>query len=222
MGLNNEYAMPVIFDLETVAIDGAGQYLEPASAPANYKDAEKIAAYIADANQKALDKAALDLDLCRIVALGFAFSDSPEKISVWTAGNEEHERELLGAFWGSVGNRPLLGFNCLSFDVPVLMRRSLYLGVDAPPLQLGKYKHPSVIDLMQHLSFDGLVNYRSLSFYCKRFGLDVPDDGYTGADIARLVAEANFAAVDSHCRADVSKTLALARRIGLLPMEMAS
>jgi len=59
--------------------------------------------------------------------------------------------------------------------------------------------------------------YRSLSFYAKRFGLDVPADDTTGADIARLVAAGDWDGVTAHCRADVIKTRELARRIGVLP-----
>ncbi len=216
MSYNNEGIRPFVIDLETVAIDGAGDYLETPTAPSNYKDAEKIAAYISEARQKALDKAALDLDLTRIVALGYA-SHIDESVIVLPAVNETEEADLLAAFWKMVGDAPLLGFNIVQYDLPVLLRRSLYLDVPTPPVTLSKYKHPSVIDLMQILSFDGLLPYRSLSFYCRRFGLDVPADDSTGADIARLVAAGDWDGVTAHCRADVIKTRELARRIGVLP-----
>lgn len=218
MSFNNEAARPFVIDLETVAIDGAGEYLETPTAPSNYKDAEKIAAYISEARQKALDKAALDLDLTRIVALGYA-SRIDDAVVVLPAQTEAEEADVLAAFWTMVGDAPLLGFNIVQYDLPVLLRRSLYLGVPTPPLMVSKYKHPSVIDLMQILSFDGLLPYRSLSFYCKRFGLDVPADETTGADIARLVAAGDWDGVAAHCRADVIKTRALARRIGVLSVD---
>ena len=63
---------------DNAAIGNAADYLEPATAPANYKDADKIAAYIAEAQAKALDRAALDLDLCRIVAVGFMAAGDAE------------------------------------------------------------------------------------------------------------------------------------------------
>ena len=219
MGYDSEQAYPIVFDLETVAIDGAADYLEPPSAPSNYRDPEKIAAYLAEAQQKALDKAALDLDLCRIVALGYDTSTPTATLDPVVATmplGEAEERAELRAFWAAVGDRPLLGFNCLQFDIPVLLRRSLYLGVAPRPFLLGKYKHPGILDLMQHLSFDGLVPYRSLSFYCRRIGLDVPADATSGADIARLVAVNDWDAVREHCRIDVLKTRALAEWAGLM------
>ena len=222
MGYNNENATPIVFDLETAPIADAADYLEPVAAPANYKDPEKIAAYIAEAQQKALDKAALDLDLCRIVAIGFDDSTATSRLdpTVYTAAlGEPEERAMLRQFWQVVGDRPLLGFNCLAFDLPVLLRRSLYLGVETRPFVMSKYKHPGIIDLMQHLSFDGLLPYRSLSFYVKRFGLDVPADDTTGADIGALVAAGDWDAVAHHCRIDVLKTRVLAARVGLLASE---
>ena len=219
MSYNNESASPMIFDLETVAIPDAAEYVEPATAPANYKDQAKIDAYVAEATAKILDKAALDLDLCRIVAMGWDESTATSQLdpTVYTMPlGEPEERAMLRHFWQRAGDRPLLGFNVVAFDLPVLLRRSLYLGVPTPPYTLSKYKHPQIIDLMQILSFDGLLPYRSLSFYAKRFGLDVPADDTTGADIARLVAAGDWDAVAAHCQTDVIKTRALARRIGVL------
>ena len=66
----------IVLDLESHAIPDAATYLtEPVEAPSNYKDPEKIAAYIKDAKQAQLDKAALDIDLARIVCLGFTEAD---------------------------------------------------------------------------------------------------------------------------------------------------
>jgi hypothetical protein len=158
------------------------------------------------------------------VAIGFDESTPASQLepTVYTMPlGEPEERAMLREFWAKVGDRPLLGFNCLSFDVPVLPRRSLYLGVEARPFSLSKYKHPGILDLMQHLSFDGLLPYRSLSFYAKRFRLDVPADDTSGADIGRLVAAGDWAAVAHHCRVDVIKTRLLAQRIGLLPTGVA-
>lgn len=202
----------VIFDVETVAIADAGQYLEPASAPANYKDEAKIAAYIAEANKAALGKAALDPDLCRVVCIGMARGGS---VDISTAPNEAHEREILKWFWQDIGNAHLCGFNVLDFDLPVLMRRSLYLGVDYPRIDISRYRHDRVTDLMQMLSFDGKLKFHGLSFYCKRFG--IPDtDQSTGADIAGMVERGEWEAVAAHCRSDVEKTRALAERLGVI------
>lgn len=217
MGLDSENAARMIFDIETAPLLDAGDYLEKPDAPANYKDPAKIDAYIAEKHAENLERCGLDVDLCRIVAVGvMAEGDAPE---VEFAADEPDERVLLREFWRRVGQRHLVGFNCLAFDLPVLLRRSLYLGVLAPTIVIDKYRHPNVTDLMRVLDFNGAIKARSLSFYCKRLGI-VGQDEMTGADVAQAVAEGRWAAVAAHCRADVEKTAMLASRLGVFrPVE---
>ncbi len=221
MGFNSEDAEPasIVFDVEAVAIDGAAEYLEPCSAPANFKDEAKIAAYIEQAQQSALERAALDVDLARVVALG-VLGDTDAEPVVRLAHTEADEADLLRWFWKFLTQpaylcRPtLIGYNCIGYDLPLLLRRSLYLGVPSPRLQMGKYRHDGIDDLMLSLSFDGNLKYRGLAFYCKRFGIDVPDET-SGKDIAGFVAAGDWAAVERHCACDVRKTAALAQRVGV-------
>jgi predicted PolB exonuclease-like 3'-5' exonuclease len=224
MGFNSDNAAPasIVFDVEAVAIDGAGNYLEPVAAPGNYKDPEKIAAYCEQAQREALNRAALDIDLGRIVALG-TMGDGESEPTVNLARDEDDERDILIEFWATVTapgfSRPtLIGFNCLGYDLPLMLRRSLYLDVKTPRFQMGKYRHDGIEDLMLSLSFDGAVKYRGLSFYAKRFGLDVEDDT-TGKDIAALHAAGDWEGIKAHCAADVRKTAMLARRVGVLASE---
>jgi uncharacterized protein YprB with RNaseH-like and TPR domain len=207
---------PLIVDLETVSIADAEQYLtDPITAPSNWKDPEKIAAYIADATKSQLNKCALDPDLARIVALGYIFQDSNTPV-VHVIKDEATEQWALTEFWRHVitaGNSPrqLVTFNGLRFDLPVLMRRSLYLGVPYPKLNLDRYRTIH-LDLYDILTYHGVLPAHSLRFYCARFGILI-DDLTTGKDIAQLVAEGNLDAVVAHCQADVMATQALARRV---------
>lgn len=218
MGYNNLNSErgSLVFDVEAVAIDGAADFMEPPQAPANYKDPVKIASYLEEATRKQLGECALDLDLARIVAIGMTWSGGA--ISVGLCQDEATEARMLRDFWGMIAPYPyprLVGFNLCGYDLPLMMRRSLYLGVPCPSIPIGRYKHPDVDDLMLSLSFDGAVKFRSLWFYCKRFGIQVPDET-TGADIAGLVAEGHWEAVEAHCRADVQKTVLLAQKCGFV------
>jgi hypothetical protein len=206
---------PIIFDVEAIAIDDAGNYLEAVEAPANYKDPIKIDAYKAEKQQELLSRCALDPDLARIVALGTEQA-GVEQVQILSTTAEE--ADALNGFWNRIRPYPfprLIGYNVLGYDLLLMMRRSLYLGVKVPPLQVGKYRHPDVDDLMVMLSFDGALKYRGMGFYCKRFGIDVPDE-HSGKDIAALMAEGNTAAVVGHCLADLRKTRQLAERMGVL------
>jgi len=202
----------LFFDIETAPMAGASDWIEPGEAPSNYKDAEKIAAYIAAAQVKELEKAALDLDLCRVVAIGWALNDDAVQSVV-----NLPEQDMLTAFWSDVREpgRTLVGFNCLGFDLPVLVRRSQYLGEPVPYLNITKHRHPGILDVMQLLSFDGLVRARSQSFYCKRFNITggAVADTSTGADIGRLVDAGEWEKVRLHVESDVAKTRALYRRM---------
>jgi hypothetical protein len=211
MGYNNENARRLVFDIETCPLETAGDFLEPVKAPANYKDQAKIDAYIAEGNSTELSKCALDVDLCRVAAIATWTEGEPRPQS--THLGMDAEVEMLEAFWKVADGKHLVGFNCIGFDLPVLLRRSLYLGVKPLPIQVDRYKHPQVTDLLQVLSFNGLLRLRGLSFYAKRFDLDIADP-LGGVDIPQAVAEERWAEIDHHVRCDVEKTAAIAAKLG--------
>lgn len=207
----------LIVDVEAVAIDRAEDYIEPVEAPSNYKDEAKIAAYIKDATAKAVDRCALDPDLARIVVLGCGDVDGDDTALI--CKNEQQEAAALRAFWGRAVNaagvvRTLISFNGFGYDLPLLVRRSQYLGVDHPVLNIDKYRSPH-IDLMQVLTFRGAIKPHRLSFYCSRFGMAI-NDPYTGADIARLVRDGDWKAVEEHNLSDLGQTRFLAQKLKLI------
>lgn len=210
--------MAIILDIETVAIDGAGALMEPASAPANYKDPEKIAAYIKEAEKAQREKAALYPWTARIVTLGLILSDGTEVVT--TCRTETDEAIALKALAKTVYRdddrfvQPLVGFNHRQYDLPVILARAMLLGVDFPALNLDRYRTPHV-DLMDKLTWYGAVPPRSLHWYARRFGLPV-DDTVKGADVAGLVAEGRWEDVAAHCLSDVRLTRALAERMGIV------
>jgi hypothetical protein len=163
--------------------------------------------------------------LARIVALYWTTDGTALKGAV--SRNEEEERALLQRFWSehSVLRPTYVGFNILDFDLPLMIRRSQYLGVTYPHLELGRYRHPSVVDLMQILTFDGKVPYRRLEFYCRRFGIVSPiEDKFSGADVPTLVMSNRWDDVRTHCAADVLKEWLLGVRLGVIdqPQEVSA
>jgi predicted PolB exonuclease-like 3'-5' exonuclease len=200
-------------DIETAAIDDAAQYIEPVEAPANYKDPAKIAEYVTSATAKAVDRCGLDPDLCRIVALGWMFPGEPSP-QVRVCKTVTEEKDTLEYFWRDVQEATLVTFNGLKFDLPVLMRRSLYLGIPYPRLSLDRYRTPH-IDLFNQLTYNGTIQGHSLKFYLSRFNI-ATDDLTSGKDIAALVKAGEWAAVATHCQSDVIGTKDLALRIGAI------
>lgn len=204
---------PLLIDIECVGIETASDFLEPVEAPSNYKDPAKIAAYIEEAAQKAIERCALDPDLCRIVALGHGEAHGEDHVIL--CRDEETEAAALEALWKQVTNsagvpRTIVTFNGFGYDLPVLMRRSQYLGVPYLVLNLDKYR-TSHIDLMQKLSFNGAIKPHSLKFYAARFGM--PVDDVDGSQIAALVKAGDWKAVEDHCRADLALTRFLAQKL---------
>lgn len=210
MGFNNENGRRLVFDIETAPLDEAPLYIESADAPSNYKDVAKIAAYIEEKNAEQLAKCSLDADLCRVVAISVLHEGANPVV---VTGDDHSEKLMLEWFWETTKDTHLVGFNCLSFDLPVLLRRSLYLGVKAPLIQIDKYRHPDVTDLMMVLSFNGALKFRGLSFYAKRFGFEVPD-AIDGSEVGRAVLEGRWDDIEQHVKADVLRTAHLADRCG--------
>lgn len=236
---------PLVFDLETAGHPEARTFIDPPpmpddptfddiTAPANYKDEAKIAAYIEEAKAKRLanheaskrrwleeyetactDAAALDPNVGRIVALGWWTEE--DNACVLPCGEEAEEKHVLTQFWREAKHRTLVGFGIKGFDCRFLVRRSQLLGVPHPVLDFGKYSERGIIDLYLRLTFgdghhDRGVMKRSLKSFARRFGIPVNDE-VSGADIPALVAAGKWTDVIAHCKSDVELTVALAQRL---------
>ena len=224
MGMDNEHAHVtgrpwLCLDIETRALPDVEQYLPEAKPRKGTKDEAKIAAQIEAKLAALIAGAALDLDLCEIVAIGFTTDRMGSESDVHTRGWSS-EAGMIVRFWQFVrvtqeAGGVLVGYNVLSFDLPALLRRSLYLGIPTPTLALDKYRHDGIIDLLAVLSHNGQQPMRSLNFYAKRFRI-LHDDSVSGAEIPALAAAGEWDQIAGHCRADVQTTAALAVRMGLI------
>lgn len=153
------------FDIETAPLDDADlRHMEPEfAAPANYKDPDKIAAYIADARATWKQKAALSPLTGRVIMFPHLRSgDSPAVDLIGGDGQdwaEQAERALLYMAWARIeraaGDGALLcGWNSHRFDVPFLLRRSWALGVEIPriatPRRLGLPWVDGMLEFTRH------------------------------------------------------------------------
>lgn len=212
-----------ITDLETLGLPEAAAWVDPISAPANYKDPEKIAAYIAEAEAERLERFALDADCNRIVALGWHDVGFGEPI-VRLCRTEGEEKIGLAEYWDSYGTQytRVVGFNSARFDLVVLIMRSIYLNVWHPEMVIAPTWKSPHIDLWERLSLGGArKDVKSLRFYAKRFGIPIYDD-IAGKDVAAMVKAGEWEKVRNHCLFDLDLTRAIAERIGVLePVEVA-
>lgn len=201
----------IVFDLETLAIDNAADYV---SAAKNIKDDAKKAQNVAER----AEAAALHPWLCRIIALGWC-EEGSEVARVELCPTEAREAVVLREFWERVTDHAgrvetLVSFNGLGFDGPVLMARSMLLGVPHPTLNLDRYRSPHV-DLLARLSWNDPKKALTLKRYCERFGIPT-DDAFTGALVAQLYADGDWESIRRHCESDVTLTRLLAERLGVM------
>ena len=208
----------LVCDIATAPIADAAQFHEPVSAPANYKDPEKIAAYVKEKEQEQTDRAGLDMDLCRITGIGwqgiFRASDKP----VVRIANDESgdcERDCLREFATLMDDHTIISFNGLKFDWPILMRRALYLGVSFPTISLDRFKS-NHIDLYAKLTNSGTLSGHSLRFYAARLGWLDLEKTLTGAEEAQVFQSGKWAELEASIRHDVTATVRLAQWMNIL------
>jgi len=215
----------IIFDIETgprpqAELDAIRPEFE---APRNLKDPAKIAAALEEKREEWQSKAALCASTGRVVAIGVAvMPDTPTTI----IGTESpaDEARVIADFWHIVRRHPdarLVGFNSNGFDLPFLLRRSLLLGIPAPPdLREGRFWNRRCIDLMECWTL-GIYGERiSLDRLAKAFGLE-GKNGH-GGDFHRLwegTEQERFQA-RAYLLNDILLTAKLAVKLGVMaPME---
>lgn len=209
----------LVVDIATAPIAGAAEFLEEPAAPANYKDPEKIAAYVAEKKAEQLQRLALDPDLGRIAAVGL-WAPGDNEPSVLRCEDENYERQALQSLARHLDARTsrycsLVGYNSLKFDWPFLMRRARYLGVSLE-INLDRYKTPHV-DLAERLTHRGLLQMRSLSFYVKRLGWTDLHKTLSGAEEALAPERGQWAELEESVVHDVTATQRLAEWLGVIP-----
>jgi predicted PolB exonuclease-like 3'-5' exonuclease len=152
-------------------------------------------------------------EYCRIAAFGFACGvDEPQAMVVGEGGY--CEVDVLTAFWQLAmdSKNPLIGFNCLGFDLPVIYVRSMLLGVQ-PTRQLDmKPWGKDVIDLYM-CRFGGRGNTSKdrpgkLKDLARVLDIEVPAGDTDGGDVARLMRD-DPVKVAEYVKSDIAVTRAL-------------
>ena len=145
-------------------------YLMPEfSAPANYKDAEKIQTWKARKQEEWLLDAALSALSGRVLAIAYQADGEDCKII-----SDDDEAKLLEKFWNvyrNNGDCNFVGYNARNFDVPFLIRRSWRNRVIIPNVVNGRFLNGKFIDIMQ-LWGCGCAERVSLNTLLKFFGIN--------------------------------------------------
>jgi len=215
--------------------------IEAIRAPGNYKDAEKIAAWLSNEGQQkaqalrdAFDadvdatyrKTGLDGAYGQICAIGFAVDDAAPQ-TVWSNDWQAPacEAELLEDFYIALGDvispaaersLTVVGHNVASFDLRFMVQRSIVNrvrphGVIARAAQAKPWESDKVFDTM--VQWAGVGNRISLDKLCKALGIQSPKGDITGATVWDAVQAGRIAEVADYCAGDVVATREVHRRL---------
>lgn len=185
--------MNVLFlDIETVADPAKIGLLPEPTAPANYKDEQKIKEYVEQKKKDQVAKIALDPDYAAVRSIGWAF-DSDKVIVRTSDGCQsplEYER-LWNITKDICAPAVIVGWNLLGFDIPFLMRRCMYHGIPWPTwlCNLRRYQTRPYLDLMQVYSNWGAFPYISLKQAAKLHGIEIPAGDKDGSMVATMTEQ---------------------------------
>lgn len=204
-----------ILDIETGArpIAEIEPLLPAITAPANYKDAEKIRAYIEQRRAELLSDAALDATLGRVLAVGILRHDSPPQFIT-----PDDEAALLRDTWRELDDKAAgeitVTFCGHRFDFPFLARRSWALGVAVPEWfpRDGRFPRHAFYDLAELWQCGDRTETISLDRLARVLGL--PGKTGDGADFARLFREDRPAAL-AYLENDLKLTRAIFERVSV-------
>lgn len=217
--------MIVAIDIETMANpDAVALMPEPEVKTGNLKDPDKIAAKLAEAKANMLDKAALDPLTARIACYALVGAIQPgengEFVDVIATMDDDGERSLIQSIFPvlAADDARIVTWNGIGFDLPMIYRRALILGVDpanygAPPLSAWtkRYVSDRHYDLMQ--IWGGWKDYTKLDAVAgivlgrKKIEFDVTNIG------AMVQTEEGRAKLTEYCVADTRLTWELFERM---------
>lgn len=144
----------LILDIETRPADDSLEFMPEFKPAANIVSDDAKARSIASQEQTWLNKRALDPLTAQICAVGFLREVEGEPISsILVDETGSNEADLIKAVWGlydSSSSMVLVGHTIRNFDLPMLILRSIKLGIKVPVMfsSLSQYDS-SVFDIAE-------------------------------------------------------------------------
>jgi hypothetical protein len=171
-------------------------------------------------------KMSFDRDLCQLCC-AVCHDSRSDTFTTYPATTPEMELDALVGVWGWIAERyhrhiPLVTFNGITFDLPILQRRAMIHDVSVAP---GMYQdltkrqeyNTAHFDLMQLLAgrnpFSGKIEAKGLNAYLSRFGLGAKTEGWDGSMVYPAWKEGRMEEILSYCRQDVEMTARLFERV---------
>lgn len=161
-------------------------------------------------DQSAMIKtASVSPELCKIASIALVI-DNADIAVIYDKEMENAEVEGLETFWDLVMNAKPVGYNCLGFDLPVIMVRSMLLGVKpSRQLELGKFSK-DVTDLFVKRFPSGTGNGPAgLKDICASLGIENLVEEIDGSNVWSLYNAGEFDKIAAYNKSDVELTRSL-------------
>jgi 3'-5' exonuclease len=201
----------ITIDIETIPSqkpDAAEKARGRITAPANYKDPEKIAAYIEAKAAEAWQRTALDAGYGEIVCIGYALGDEEPATALYRDYRKDSERELLETFWDMIAETLLpaprwIGHRVAWFDLRFIWRRSVVLGVEIPqPIPFDEAPWSLQVCDTSYM-WSGEKGGIKLGDLCDILGITNPKEDLDGSRVWEYVEAGRIHDVADYCIADV-------------------
>ena len=221
----------VIFDLETVPDLSAARMLLQATPEVPDDQIRRMLGQRYARPGENPDNAFVKIPLQRIVCIGAMYVEQIDR-GPWTVVRSgvvhvgsRSERELVERFVDSLSEVPspqLVGFDSLSFDLPVLRYRAFALAVPGQAIHGGNgrdywYRYGrDHIDICDVISGFGASARPSLAELAALSGIPAKIDGIDGARVETIVAAGKFEELAAYCDCDVFVTCVIFLRFSLV------
>ena len=198
----------VYLDLETCPAD-PDTFVADVSAPSNYKDPEKIAAYIAEAQREAHGKTSFDVHrgrlLCAAVAVG---DDKPTVAYDATLSNPGAILDLMAdacahAAENGRGRFTVCGHNIAGFDVPWLWRLAVKHRHRLARILPYRKWGDGLADTMLMWSATNPTDKVRLDTIARFLGYAGKEDGMSGAEVWPAYLRGEHDRIQHYCAKDV-------------------
>lgn len=198
-------------DIETLPDMSEGareRSLAGIEAPANYKDAEKIAAYKQERAEEAYRKTSLNGGRGSVFCIGCAIDDKKELVF-----RGDSEKQTIEAFFGELDQQSLfkvVGHN-VEFDLRFLWQRCWVLGIK-PPACFPKPERYSKFIFDTMTEWAGFGNRISCRELCGCLGISYSDE-VDGSGVYDAWVSGDHESIVQHCFADVSRVRQIYKRM---------
>lgn len=155
-------------------------------------------------------------EMCMIISMGFACGSADDIHSMTVgdvlddgSGEDEkvvNEWNILEAFWSMAKKcrGPLCGYNINGFDIPVILTRSIILGIPATRQFDTKPWGKDLCDLMLKRWPRGQAG--KLKELAPLYGIEIPAEGVDGGSVLPLWEEDRLDLINEYVKSDVQVT----------------